>query len=79
MNYEEEQEYKAWLEERGYNFTLIANEYSWLAAYERIVKMNNIDTISIMLKEGQEEYQTIEDLQNNDYQEYMEVMKNAKI
>ena len=71
MNYEEEQEYKAWLEERGYNFILIANEYSWLAAYERIVKMNNIDTISIMLKEGQEEYQTIEDLQNNDYQEYM--------
>jgi hypothetical protein len=57
----------------------MANEYDWLAAYERIVKTNNIDTINIMLKEGQEEYQTIEDLQSNDYQEYMEVLKNAKI
>jgi len=77
MTYAEEQSYKLWLEkEKGYNFTLKSNEYSWLTAYERLIRFNNIDTINIMLQEGQEESNTIEDLMENDYNDYLNYIKS---
>jgi hypothetical protein len=76
MNYEQEQLYKEWLiKEKGYDFTLKGNEVVWHQAYERIVKLSNVDTFKIMLGEGQEEHQTLEDLQDNDYREYLEYLK----
>jgi len=81
MTYEEEKLYKLWLEkEKSYDFTLKSNEYSWLTAYERQIRINNIDTIKIMLQEGQEESNTIEDLMENDYSDYVKykTVKEAK-
>jgi hypothetical protein len=76
MNYEQQQLYKQWLEtEKGYDFTLKGNESCWDHAYDRIVKLNNLDTFRDMSIEGQEEHQTLEDLQDSDYQEYMNYLK----